>query len=134
MARVGEDLHHDRGIQFNIFCAKCGYNLRTRPTIGRCPECGNEYDARSDKLVGILLGNTHELLPTELGLMVISGAVGIWSLYWAVEEHTLWLCFPGIGFTAMCVAFGWYGVRKMVVAVRTRALLKRARREEAEDS
>ncbi len=26
-------------------CTRCGYNLTGLPTVGRCPECGYEYDS-----------------------------------------------------------------------------------------
>ena len=44
---LAEDILGHRGISANLFCAECGYCLRTLPYAGRCPECGSDYNARA---------------------------------------------------------------------------------------
>ncbi len=46
---------HRGGIDYSIYCGACGYNLRTLPWVGRCPECGNEYIARPTRRKGTFL-------------------------------------------------------------------------------
>ena len=40
-------------------CRKCGYDLMGLPRIGRCPECGNEFDKRTGQ--GILTGQAERM-------------------------------------------------------------------------
>ena len=43
----------ERTITENVYCAQCGYNLRTLFWIGRCPECNSEYNSRPLHMKGI---------------------------------------------------------------------------------
>jgi hypothetical protein len=52
---AGNTLAHD------VYCGVCGYNLRTLPYVGLCPECGGIYNARPLKMQGIYLAGTHEI-------------------------------------------------------------------------
>jgi hypothetical protein len=51
--RIADDIFKDRLITGSVYCGRCGYNLRTRPYIDRCPECGGEYNARPLVMRGI---------------------------------------------------------------------------------
>jgi hypothetical protein len=51
--KLSQDVYTERRIGHSLHCGRCGYNLRTLPYIGRCPECGNEYNARPAILKGI---------------------------------------------------------------------------------
>jgi hypothetical protein len=46
---------HIPPIPNSVYCGQCGYNLKTLPGIGRCPECGNPY-----KVVGIHRTGIHD--------------------------------------------------------------------------
>ncbi len=37
---IGPILDKERCLAVNIGCTGCGYNLRSQPLDGRCPECG----------------------------------------------------------------------------------------------
>jgi hypothetical protein len=53
LERLAEDHLAERIISMDLYCAGCGYNLRTRPYVGRCPECGGLYNARPLHMEGI---------------------------------------------------------------------------------
>ena len=55
LERLADDAYRDRRISGSIYCAACGFNLRTLPYLHRCPECGQEYNARPLKMTGIFL-------------------------------------------------------------------------------
>lgn len=60
LQRLAEEVLANRRISVSTYCAECGYDLRTLPYEYRCPECGNEYNARAVKMVGILVpGHSH---------------------------------------------------------------------------
>lgn len=51
--RIADDIDKERVITSSVYCGRCGYNLRTLPFLYQCPECGNEYNARPLKMIGI---------------------------------------------------------------------------------
>ena len=51
--RLADEMYLDRRIAHSVYCGECGYNLRTLPYAGRCPECGGEYNARPLIMKGI---------------------------------------------------------------------------------
>ena len=53
LERLSAELYADRIIVTSLYCAQCGYNLRTLPYVYRCPECGSDYNARALKMDGI---------------------------------------------------------------------------------
>lgn len=53
LERYADDVYKDRRISTSIYCGNCGYNLRTLPYLYRCPECGQEYNARPLSQKGI---------------------------------------------------------------------------------
>ena len=62
LARLSDEVYRDSKIRTSLYCAKCGYNLRTLPFVHRCPECGNEYNARPLNMVGIFVPH-HAYFP-----------------------------------------------------------------------
>jgi hypothetical protein len=50
-----------RAIGHSLFCGRCGYDLRSLPYLGRCPECGQKYDANATKMEGIFRDEEVEL-------------------------------------------------------------------------
>jgi len=51
--RYADDAYKDRRITTSVYCGNCGYNLRTLPYRYKCPECGQEYNARPRTMKGI---------------------------------------------------------------------------------
>ena len=51
--KLSQDVFTERRIGYSVYCSRCGYNLRTLPYIGRCTECGSEYNARPAVRKGI---------------------------------------------------------------------------------
>lgn len=41
-------------------CVQCGYDLSGSPDIGRCPECGQDYDRRTGKGIASSTAIAHQ--------------------------------------------------------------------------
>ncbi len=62
-------------VEFDLFCLRCRYNLRTQPTAGRCPECG----------LAIAPSLVRPFRPTKSGaaaFRMIGVALSIWGAGW----------------------------------------------------
>lgn len=66
--RMADDAYKDMRITSSIYCGTCGYNLRTLPYTGPCPECGSDYNARALSMKGIFTINDIELPVKEFFL------------------------------------------------------------------
>lgn len=79
--RLSQAVFTERRIDHSVFCSECGYNLRTLPYAGRCPECGGEYNARPAIRKGIYV-STEVVFPT-LELVSVLFFLG-WGVPWMV--------------------------------------------------
>lgn len=114
-------------IPVDQFCGCCGYNLRTLPTVGNCPECGNAYDARASRMIGIL---RDEDINPPVGVWVVfvicvllSGAF----FYGAIKWRTRWNYAPAVLFLIFAAAYGRIALRRTARFVRHCKLLRQTR-------
>jgi len=132
MPRIGREIEQDRGITRNVHCAECGYNLRTRPVVGRCPECGGQYDSRPLGMRGILQPRDIRF-PFDnffLGLLTLAAGLGIMYTVVVGRQHrALWAAIPLL---IVGVMFLYLAVRQTAKRSRFRALIKRAEAESDE--
>ena len=130
MAKVGQEILQARGIDRTLFCAECGYNLMTRPMIGRCPECGQTYDARSGSRRGIL-GDVPVRWPTgDYFFTVISAGLAAYLFYRGFDESAPWFFVFGFPFLVMAMLLIrslWRNTRE---AWRLRSLQREAQLQE----
>jgi len=73
------------------FCEACGYDLRGSARVGRCPECGAEYDMKVGRGVRHEVSDDQQLIENIQGgaarslriaaLGVLLGAGGL--MFWA---------------------------------------------------
>ena len=75
LERLSRDLFSERRIHHSVHCGQCGYNLRMLPYLGKCPECGNEYNARPTVRQGIYV-------PGELIFPLVELAAAAFFLGW----------------------------------------------------
>lgn len=111
-------------IPSDLFCAKCGYNLRTRPIISRCPECGNDYDARPVKMTGILRDEDVQFPMAAWGLFLLCGAMGGGFIYGWAKLNMAWNLAPAIVLLLMTIAFAIVAIVKTRKFFRHYALLR----------
>lgn len=111
-------------IAVNLFCGQCGYNLRTRPIIARCPECGQSYDARPTQMLGILLDEDVRFPASAWGLFVLCLALGAACVGGALVTQSLWSYAPAAAFVILALAYVILAVRKTARYWRHRSLLR----------
>ncbi|MCP4589280.1 MAG: hypothetical protein GY842_00910 [bacterium] len=77
--KLSRDVFSERHIGHSLHCGECGYNLRALAYVGRCPECGNEYNARPAVRSGIYVPSEVWFPFTELfcALFFLGGATGL---------------------------------------------------------
>ncbi len=79
--KLSQDIFSERQISHSVYCSRCGYNLRMLPYIGRCPECGNEYNARPAVRNGIYVSTDLSFPSVELICVVFFlGWAGLWLI------------------------------------------------------
>ncbi len=87
-------------IDESLYCGACGYNLRTLPTVGRCPECGNGYNTENFPMRGVFLPEERlfpwgDVLTAAFCFCVTAGlfAQMVFQRRWTVAGVTLTLLF-----------------------------------------
>ena len=104
-----------------VYCGRCGYQLRMLPYSGRCPECGNWYNARGHKLEGILTPQAAPFPASDLVAGLLSALILVWLVGGLTRRLDLFgLLFAGL-FGYMAVIFlrqSWRGLREFIRAQR----------------
>lgn len=126
MAKVGQDIFQSIGIDRHEFCSKCCYNLMTRPLLGRCPECGQSYDARSGSRRGILVPEIIRWPVGDAISMLSSAGVSGFMFYQAHHKVEPWLILWGLPFFVMALLLFRGTWRKTGQALRMRSLQREA--------
>ena len=113
-------------LETDLFCGKCGYNLRTLSIFGRCPECGNEYDARPIRMEGLLLGQDIGFPFEEILGAVLCGLVGVPILLHGTMDMGRGWYAAAAPFVIMLVAFVYGVIRKLGKLLCYRSLVRTA--------
>jgi hypothetical protein len=97
-------------IDFDISCARCGYNLRTLPQDGKCLECGgsvaDSLDAR--RRSALLIGPELSLQPARW-LFLVGGSMLIYVMLPILNAAVLIRFVPGAR-VVLCVLFLMFGI------------------------
>ena len=111
----------ERVIRAAVYCARCGYQLRMLPYSGRCPECGNSYNARGHKLEGIFKPHETTFPASDLAAGLISALVLVWLLGSLLRRLDPWTLLFAALFGYMTVIFirqAWRGLKEFIRAQR----------------
>ena len=126
------DGKHERVITDVLFCAACGYQLRMLPYIGRCPECGNSYNARSLHKEGIFVPQSAEFPATDILAALASAGAALWLAGGLIRHFDLWtLVFLGL-FGYLAVAFSRQSYARLGRFIKGQRLAEQIEREEEE--
>lgn len=121
---------HERVITDVLFCAGCGYQLRMLPFIGRCPECGNSYNARSLHKDGIFVPELAELPATDILAALASAGVALWLGGGLLGHFDLWtLVFLAL-FGYLSVAFSRQSYVRLGLFIKGQRMASRIESEE----
>lgn len=133
MAKVGDDLVHARGVVGDTFCGTCGYNLRTRPLLGRCPECGSGYDARPHHPCGVFRPQDIRIPALPLAWGVLCLALGGPLLYLAVDRRVTLAYIPAVPLLLLGLAYLWNAGKGLARYLRYRALVRHIERQAGDE-
>lgn len=130
--KLADDMLANRRIGHSVYCGQCGYNLRMATYLGRCTECGNEYNARPTVMKGIFWPHDVRFPISDIllsGLCLLMGAAIIRS---GINPVSDWAIFGGSIFAILGLLYLREVYRKLKKYIATRGLLKRINAEEDE--
>ncbi len=105
LERLAEDMLTQRIITSDAYCAECGYNLRTLPGAGLCPECGSRYNTRPVIKSGIFYPHMIEfpIGDWSAGMLTMAAAVGF--TYWGAKPLVPWSLIVAVVFLLLSVLY-----------------------------
>lgn len=110
-----------------LYCDKCGYQLRMLPHVGRCPECGNSYNARGLEMEGIFNPQRAEFPGSDILAGLASAGLVAWLTAGLVQRFDLWALLFAALFGYMAIIFlkqSWARLKRFIRGQRlTRKLL-----------
>ncbi len=125
-------LHQERFIHHPQYCGTCGYNLVKLLMVGKCPECGNEYNARPLEMKNIFLPD-HMDLPWQdiaaAGLCLLTGILFIGN---SLNPYASGGVFIGIVMILIGVPFVLKTVNKLRIVFRLHGIYRRILKEQEE--
>ena len=131
LERPEDELWAGTRIIHSLYCGECGYNLRSLPYTGRCPECGGPYNARPLKMKGIFLPQNMELPVLDILMLAVGLAFSISFIRDAINPYKSGQMFMGIVVLVLSLAFAHRGWSKFARFLKLRSILKQI--EAAED-
>ncbi len=122
-------LHADgtsRWFETSTFCGSCGYNLKTLPRVGRCPECGGGYDGRVREMKNILVPESLVLPWGDIMASAIGLTLSALTVYYFLVHGWQWFMLVcGVLFGAAGLFLARVSAREVGHYVHCRRLVKR---------
>jgi hypothetical protein len=128
--KIAADIYNNRLIGGSTYCGVCGYNLRTLPYQYRCPECGNEYNARPLTMKGIFLAGDAELPVSDVLGVAFFGVAAFLFVQSGLNPPSpdrLLIGAAFLGLTIYHLTLGGHRIRRYL---RARAIARRIRLSE----
>jgi len=115
-------------IEKPLRCGNCGYSLYTLPMVGRCPECGNRYNAAGRRLDGILQPQYNAFPGTDVFTTALSGGIAVVLLLSCATRRPfrLWLALYAVPFVVMAAVAGSIAWRNVCRYFRVRRMQRDA--------
>jgi hypothetical protein len=131
LERLEDQLWAGERIYHSLYCGECGYNLRTLPYTGLCPECGGRYNARPLKMEGIFLPQNMELPVLDVLMLGIAVTFSILFIRDSINPYDSARMFIGVVGLILSLVFGHRAWSKFSRFLKFRSILKQI--ESAED-
>jgi len=130
LERLADDAYKERRIGGTVYCGNCGYNLRTLPYFYRCPECGNEYNARPLVMKGIFLPQNISPPFVDTAAVLFWGPIAFVLIDGATQPFEPTGFAMGILAAVLAVVYLWICIDRWRKAIRSRIILRRINRYE----
>jgi predicted Zn-ribbon and HTH transcriptional regulator len=117
-------------INWPTYCANCGYNLRTLPVIGRCPECGTEYNARPLKMINVRSPYGTTLPWGHIWYAAICALITLTLVQWMLTTFYVMTLVFTAAFATGAIIFGRLAARDIQQHVHAQRILRQMDDEE----
>jgi len=132
LERLADDAYKERRIGGTVYCGNCGYNLRTLFYVYRCPECGQEYNARPLVMKGIFLPLYTSPPWADMAAVVFCGPIAFFLIDGATQPFEPAGFIMGLSAAILTVVYGAICVRRWKELIKTHVILSRIRQYEKE--
>ena len=128
--RLADEIYRDRRISGTLYCANCGYCLKTLLYQQICPECGQEYNARSTVMKGIYFPHQGALPFGDFLTTLCYAAVSValhWGAYRPVDGVRIAMAMV---MSVFCLVNAYLTFQRFLIALRARVITSRIARQE----
>lgn len=132
LERLANDAYRERRIGGTVYCGNCGYNLRTLFYVYRCPECGQEYNARPLVMKGIFLPQNVSPPLVDMAAVVFCGPIAFFLIDGATQPFEPAGFVMGVSAAVLTVVYFGICVRRWRSYINSRVILRRINRYEKE--
>lgn len=132
LERLADDIYKDRRITGSVYCGECGYNLKTLPYIHVCPECGNDYNARPRKMVGIFKPHEAEIPARDVFMGLLCGLCCFILAWGAIQPLDPGRLAIAAVFLVLTILNGGQACSKLARWIRSASVMRRIVADEAE--
>jgi len=128
--RLADDMYKDRRITGSVYCRDCGYNLKSLPYRHRCPECGNEYNARPLTQTGIFSPHEGDFPYGDIFMFLACAGSAVVLGWGAMQTRDWWQLFGGGLFVVLALISLNRTINRLVRFFKTGAIIRRIQAEE----
>jgi hypothetical protein len=132
LERLADDAYRERRMAGTVYCGNCGYNLRTLFYVYRCPECGQEYNARPLVMRGIFLPQNVSPPFVEMFAVVLYGPIAFVLIDGATQPFEPAKFVMGLGAAILAVVYLWLAYGRWVRVLKARIIARRIAQAERE--
>ena len=132
LERLADDAYKERRLSGTVYCGNCGYNLRTLFYVYRCPECGQEYNARPLVMKGIFLPQSISPPFADTAAVVFCGPIAYFLIDGATQPFEPTGFVMGILAAVLTVVYLWLAWRRWARLLKARLIAHRIAQDERE--
>ncbi len=128
-AHTTDPMLSEQQLKYSVYCATCGYNLRHASYVGRCPECGSDYNARPLKLENIFVEGALRFPSSEVFIGLFCTLIGGWLVPGAINPVSFLMLPIAVIMVLIGLAHLVTAYRRFIKYLRYRSILKRSQEE-----
>jgi len=130
LERLHDEMLQGTRLYHSVYCGRCGYNLRTLPYAGQCPECGGQYNARPLNMTGIFFAHYAQFPLFDVLASAVSLLFTAWIIGSSLTPFSPDQFYFGLVFGAVSVVYGARTLARISRFLRMRGIAKRIELDE----